>query len=168
VREVARRQGGRASKALAIDGFLAMPLQRPAGGKTADGKPYTYNANDASVGDLDGDGQYEIVLKWDPSASQDNCCAGHTGNVLLDAYHSTARCCGASPGPNIRAGAHYTQFQVADYDGDGKAEMIVKTADGTRDGTGKSSATPTPTGSAMAARSNRATAPARAVPGTAS
>ncbi|MBB3223505.1 rhamnogalacturonan lyase [Pseudoduganella umbonata] len=138
VREVVNGTEGAASKALAIDGFLTVPLRRPDGGKTADGKEYTYNANDASVADLDGDGQYEIVLKWDPSASQDNCCAGFTGNVLLDAYKLDGKLLWrVNLGPNIRAGAHYTQFQVADYDGDGKAELIVKTADGTRDGTGK-------------------------------
>ena len=35
-------------------------------------------------------------------------------------------------GRNIRAGAHYTQFIVYDFDGDGKAEMSVKTAPGTK------------------------------------
>ena len=35
-------------------------------------------------------------------------------------------------GPNIRSGAHYTQFMVYDFDGDGKAEMCVKTAPGTK------------------------------------
>jgi rhamnogalacturonan endolyase len=138
VREVSAGAEGTASKALAFDGYLTVPLQRPAGGKTADGKEYTYNANDASVADLDGDGQYEIVLKWDPTASQDNCCAGQTGRVLLDAYKLDGKLLWrVDLGPNIRAGAHYTQFQVADYDGDGKAEVIVKTADGTRDGAGK-------------------------------
>lgn len=136
--EVREAAGGAAGKALFVDGHLTLPLQRPAGGRTADGKDYTYTANDASVGDLDGDGQYEIVLKWEPTASQDNCCTGHTGIVLLDAYKlDGTRLWRISLGPNIRAGAHYTQFQVADYDGDGKAELIVKTADGTRDGAGK-------------------------------
>ncbi len=136
--EVRETAGGAASKALFIDGHLTLPLQRPAGGKTAYGKEYTYTANDASVGDLDGDGQYEIVLKWEPTESQDNCCTGHTGIVLLDAYKLDGTLLWRiSLGPNIRAGAHYTQFQVADYDGDGKAELIVKTADGTRDAAGK-------------------------------
>ena len=46
-----------------------------------DGESYTYTANDASVGDLDGDGQYEIVLKWDPTNAKDNSQSGYTGNV---------------------------------------------------------------------------------------
>ena len=39
-------------------------------------------------------------------------------------------------GTNIRAGAHYTQFLVYDFDGDGCAEVACKTAPGTKDGTG--------------------------------
>ncbi len=137
VREIRNGVEGQASPVLAFDGYLSVPLQRPPGGTTADGIDYTYSANDASVGDLDGDGRYEIVLKWEPGAAQDNCCAGHTGIVLLDAYRlDGTRLWRISLGPNIRAGAHYTQFQVADYDGDGKAELIVKTADGSRDGAG--------------------------------
>ena len=40
-------------------------------------------------------------------------------------------------GSNIRSGAHYTQFLVYDFDGDGKAEMICKTAPGSKDGAGR-------------------------------
>jgi rhamnogalacturonan endolyase len=117
--------------------YLDVPLQRPAGGTTPDGVSYTYNANDASVGDLDGDGQYEIVLKWDPSNSKDNSQDGYTGEVFVDAYKlNGTRLWRISMGKNIRAGAHYTQFMVYDLDGDGKAEVAMKTADGTKDGTG--------------------------------
>jgi rhamnogalacturonan endolyase len=117
--------------------YLSVPLQVPAGGTTPDGKPYTYNANDASVADLDGDGKYEIILKWDPSNSQDNSLAGYTGNVILDAYKMDGtRLWRIDLGQNIRAGAHYTQFMAYDLDGDGKAEIACKTADGTVDGKG--------------------------------
>jgi rhamnogalacturonan endolyase len=102
-----------------------------------DGSSCTYSANDASVGDLDGDGQYELVLKWDPSNSKDNSQSGYTGDVFLDAYKlDGTRLWRIDLGKNIRAGAHYTQFQVYDYDGDGKAELIVKTAPGTKDASG--------------------------------
>jgi hypothetical protein len=114
-----------------------VPIQVPAGGTTPDGVAYTYSANDASVGDLDGDGSYEIVLKWDPSNSKDNSQSGYTGNVFVDAYKlNGTRLWRIDLGRNIRAGAHYTQFQVYDYDGDGKAEVAMKTADGTKDGAG--------------------------------
>ncbi|WP_433019580.1 rhamnogalacturonan lyase [Kribbella sp. CA-294648] len=115
-----------------------VPIQQPAGGTTPSGERYTYVANDTSVGDLDGDGQYEIVLKWDPTNAKDNAQAGYTGNVYLDAYKlNGTRLWRIDLGRNIRAGAHYTQFQVFDYDGDGRAEVAVKTADGTRSGTGQ-------------------------------
>jgi hypothetical protein len=120
------------------DGFLDVPIQVPAGGTTPDGVSYTYSANDASVGDLDGDGQPEIVLKWDPSNAKDNSQSGYTGNVFVDAYRlGGTRLWRIDLGRNIRAGAHYTQFQVYDYNGDGRAEVVMKTADGTRSGTGQ-------------------------------
>jgi rhamnogalacturonan endolyase len=118
--------------------YLQVPIQAPAGGTTPDGVVYTYSANDASVGDLDGDGEYEIILKWDPSNSKDNSLSGYTGNVFIDAIKlNGTRLWRIDLGKNIRAGAHYTQFLVYDFDSDGKAEMACKTADGTIDGTGK-------------------------------
>jgi rhamnogalacturonan endolyase len=120
------------------DGYLSLPIQPPADGVTPSGEAYSYTANDASVGDLDGDGRYEIVLKWDPTNSKDNAFGGYTGDVFLDAYTLDGqRLWRIDLGRNIRAGAHYTQFQVFDYDGDGKAEIAVRTSDGTVDGTGK-------------------------------
>ncbi|WP_077610238.1 rhamnogalacturonan lyase [Clostridium sp. Marseille-P2415] len=117
--------------------YLQIPLQIPSGGTTPDGVSYTYNANDCSVGDLDGDGQYEIILKWDPSNAKDNSQSGYTGNVYLDAYKMNGtRLWRIDLGKNIRAGAHYTQFMVYDLDGDGKAEVACKTADGSKDGLG--------------------------------
>jgi hypothetical protein len=119
-------------------GSLDVPLQVPSGGTTPDGVSYTYSANDASVGDLDGDGQLEFVVKWDPSNSKDNSQSGYTGNVYVDAYKlNGTRLWRINLGRNIRAGAHYTQFQVYDYDGDGRAEVAMKTADGTVSGTGQ-------------------------------
>jgi len=118
--------------------YISIPLSVPAGGKTPGGEEYSYRANDASVGDLDGDGEYEIILKWDPTNSKDNSQKGYTGNVYLDAYKMNGKqLWRIDLGQNIRAGAHYTQFMVYDFDGDGKAEIICKTADGTTDGSGK-------------------------------
>ncbi|MFD0538508.1 rhamnogalacturonan lyase [Actinomadura luteofluorescens] len=111
------------------DGYLDVPIQPPGSG---------YSANDASVADLDGDGRLEFVLKWDPSDSKDNSQSGYTSDVYVDAYRlDGARLWRIDLGRNIRAGAHYTQFQAYDYDGDGRAEVAMKTADGTVDGTGK-------------------------------
>ena len=118
--------------------YLEIPLQVPANGTTPSGSSYSYSPNDASVGDLDGDGQYEIVLKWDPSNSQDNSKSGYTGNVYLDAYEFDGTLLWQIDlGINIRAGAHYTQFIVYDLDSDGKAEVACRTSDGTKDGLGE-------------------------------
>lgn len=118
-------------------GYKDVPLSPPAGGTTPDGVAYTYEANDASVGDLDGDGVLEFVLKWQPTNAKDNSQSGYTGNTIVDGVKlDGTRLFRVDLGRNIRSGAHYTQFQVYDYDGDGKAEVAMKTADGTVDGRG--------------------------------
>jgi hypothetical protein len=110
-----------------------LPLKRPADGVTPRGEAYTYSANDMSVGDLDGDGRYEYIVKWDPSNSKDVSQVGYTGNVYIDAYELDGTLLyRIDLGVNIRAGAHYTQFLVYDFDGDGRAEMMFKTAPGTK------------------------------------
>jgi len=119
-------------------GYINIPLNIPVGGVTPSGQEYSYHANDASVGDVDGDGEYEIILKWDPSNARDNAHDGYTGNVIFDCYKlSGEHLWRIDLGRNIRAGAHYTQFMVYDLDGDNKAEVVIKTGDGTVDGTGE-------------------------------
>lgn len=113
--------------------YLDIPLQKPADGVTPAGQAYTYSANDMSVGDVDGDGEYEYFVKWDPSNAHDNSHKGYTGNCFIDCYKLSGQLLWRlDMGVNIRAGAHYTQFMVYDFDGDGKAEMSVKTAPGTK------------------------------------
>jgi rhamnogalacturonan endolyase len=160
-----KKDGTFTLKANAPIGYLPIPIQKPEGGKVPvmqrlqprgdqnrqrergrrggfggwrDDGSYTYSANDASVGDVDGDGQYEIFLKWEPSNAHDNAHDGYTGPVLIDCYRlDGTRLWRIDLGKNIRAGAHYTQFMVYDFDGDGRAEMMCRTSDGTRDGIGK-------------------------------
>ena len=124
--------------------FLTLVLNRPATGNGGG----TYTPNDMSVGDVDGDGQYELFVKWDPSNSHDNSQSGKTDNVYIDCYKiangevSDDRLTNCQLlwridlGKNIRAGAHYTQFMVYDFDNDGKAAMMCKTATGSKDGQG--------------------------------
>lgn len=109
--------------------YKTLTLKRPAN---------NYTANDMSVGDVDGDGQYELFVKWDPNNSQDNSNGGYTDKVFIDCYRMDGTFLWRIDlGINIRAGAHYTQYQVFDYDGDGKCEIVCKTAPGTKDGKGK-------------------------------
>ena len=162
-------------------GYLPVAICKPEGGKVPvmqgqqrqgqqrqgrrgwgwrDTGEYSYTANDATVADVDGDGQYEIILKWEPTNAHDNSHDGYTGPTLLDCYKLFPNDTVGSQienrkseienrksvnsqllwridlGRNIRSGAHYTPFIVYDFDGDGRAELMVKTADGTRDGQG--------------------------------
>ena len=133
---VARLQGeeqDRSEEVTAWDNiYTTLKLDCPA--SQAD---YHYFPNDCSVADLDGDGQYEIVVKWDPSNNQDNSKSGKTGNVYLDAYKiDGTKLWRIDLGQNIRAGAHYTQFLVYDFNGDGRAEQVCKTSLGSMDGEG--------------------------------
>ncbi|MFC0877759.1 rhamnogalacturonan lyase [Saccharicrinis sp. FJH2] len=98
--------------------------------------PYRYSPNDASVADLDGDGQYELVIHM-TGRGHDNSHLGLTSDPIFQAYEMDGTLLWTiNLGKNIREGAHYTQFMVYDLDGDGKAEIAMKTADGTTDGTG--------------------------------
>ena len=118
-------------------GYHLLQLDRPASGSNQSGS-YSYSPNDCSVGDVDGDGQYELIVKWDPSNSKDNSQNGYTGNVFIDCYRllTGEKLWRIDLGVNIRAGAHYTQFLVYDFDNDGKAELICKTAPGSKDAAG--------------------------------
>ncbi|MXV17824.1 rhamnogalacturonan lyase [Hufsiella ginkgonis] len=110
-----------------VRSYLDIPIKTPAG----------FSPNDASVGDLDGDGEYEIILHQ-AGRGIDTPSPGISGIPLFQAYKMDGTLLWQiSLGKNIREGAHYTQFMVYDLDGDGIAEFACKTADGTIDGKGK-------------------------------
>lgn len=131
-------------------GYWDIPLNRPEGGETPSGA-YEYIPGDCMVADLDGDHEYEVVMKWDPcnagdhtnsetsgAGQKDNSQVSYTGPVLIDAYRMDGtQLWRINLGRNIRAGAHYTQLMVYDLDGDGRAEVACKTAPGTVDGKGQ-------------------------------
>jgi rhamnogalacturonan endolyase len=109
-----------------VQAYLSLPLKTPAG----------YTPNDVSTGDLDGDGEYEIILHQTGRA-RDNSQKGETDPAIFQAYKLDGKLLWEiNLGINIRDGAHYTQFMVYDLDGDGIAEFACKTADGTVDGKG--------------------------------
>ena len=110
-----------------IQQYINIPLKTPVG----------YAPNDASVGDLDGDGEYDLVLHQ-AGRSRDNSSNGFTDPPVFQAYKLDGTFLWEiNLGKNVREGAHYTQFMVYDLDGDGIAEFACKTADGTIDGVGK-------------------------------
>ncbi len=117
--------------------YKEIPLNKPDPVEGEDGETVTYHANDASVADLTGDGTLDIVQKWTPSNAKDNAHEGHTSDVLIDGYTIEGEhLWRINLGQNVRAGAHYTPFAVYDFDGDGIAELAVRTSDGATDGTG--------------------------------
>lgn len=138
------------------DYYKNIKLKRPAGGvypfreRTYDEEgnitgwteyidtPYSYHPYECSIGDVDDDGVYELFVEWNPTNSQDNSqLYGKTGNVFIDCYRMDGTMLWrVDLGVNIRAGEHYTQFLVYDFDGNGRAEMICKTAPGSIDGQG--------------------------------
>lgn len=131
MKEYERRRAER-EKQMAKDPRYAEYMRR-----MRDPQLYVYTPGDASTGDVDGDGEMEIILKWDPSNARDNAHDGYTGPVLVDCYKLNGQqLWRINLGRNIRAGAHYTQFMVYDLDGDGCSEIVMKTADGSIDGLG--------------------------------
>ena len=117
--------------------YKTLKVDRPAEAKTTAGQSYSYEPGDCAIADADGDGEYELLLKWRPSNHKDNGESGQTGIVYLDCYKfNGTKLWRVNLGKNIRSGEHYTQIIFYDLNGDGKAEMVCKTAPGSKDGTG--------------------------------
>ncbi|MCR5607337.1 MAG: rhamnogalacturonan lyase [Treponema sp.] len=112
--------------------YLPIKVQKPEDGVNAIGEKYSYSLNDATVGDLTGDGRYEIIVKWYPKNAIDSSQQALTAPTLFDAYTLDGKLLWRiDMGLNLTSGAHYNQISVADFDGDGKSEVFLKTADGT-------------------------------------
>ena len=138
-----------------LQDYLEIPLEKPIGyfvsGHAAEGADmeecfkitYTdYSPVDATAADLDGDGELEIIIFWTPANHQDPSQGGITAVTFIDAYKlDGTKLWGAGKfidlGPNIRSGPHYNTYVVYDFDGDGKAEIVHKTAPLTFDTAGR-------------------------------
>ena len=133
-------RGGRGRFRLPADSpeeYIEIKVDLPEDGITPAGDKYSYYPGDMSVGDVDGDGEYELVVLIEPDNRKDNSQDGYTGNVYIDCYKiSGERLWRIDLGKNLRAGAHYTGILVYDFDGDGSAEVVTRTCDGTTDAKG--------------------------------
>jgi hypothetical protein len=135
VSAVLKGKEGAQSAAVTVwsDQYKSIPVTAPPNGALGG----VYTASDGSPCDLDGDGQLDLVLKWDPSNSKDSASTGQSDDCIIDGIKfDGTRLWRIDVGKNIRAGAHDTQMSVYDFDGDGKCELAIKTAPGTKDGTG--------------------------------
>ena len=116
--------------------FLELSLYKPENQIMPDGTETFFTANDMAVGDVTGNGELDLIVKWGPSNQKDNAHGGFTGTTIIDAYEINPSNGAVNLlwridlGVNIRSGAHYTQFQVWDFNGDGHADIAMKTADG--------------------------------------
>lgn len=103
---------------------------------------YSFFPADCSTGDVDGDGEYEIIVKW-TSSEHDVGSPGdpaYSGTVHLAAYKLDGTKLWKNDialGKNVYSSAHTLQFLVYDFDGDGKSEVMCQTSLGSKDGQGK-------------------------------
>lgn len=124
--------------------YNTLKLDRPAD-VLFHGNTSNYTPNDCSVADVDNDGNLELLVKWEPSNPADNSQGGFTGPTFFDCYKiienggkmTAQKLWRIDMGHNIRSGPHYVPFLFYDFDGDGRAEFVVKTGPGTKDGAGK-------------------------------
>ena len=122
-------------------GYIPLKVEPPPAWKNPDepdSAPFPYKANDCSIGDLDGDGEFELIIKWD-ACGRDNSHFGRTAPVFYDGYdiYGCRRLWRLSSGKNVRSGPHYDNFIVFDFDGDGISEIAMRTSDGAVDGLGR-------------------------------
>ena len=118
--------------------FTKITIPRPAARMSKDGSlKGEYRPDDISVGDVDGDGDYELVVKWLPNNQRDPGEDGAASATYIDCYEMDGtQKWRIDVGDGVRSGHHTTQFLVYDFDGDGKAEVIFKTAPDSKDGLG--------------------------------
>ena len=97
----------------------------------------TYSPDDIQLGDLDGDGELELVVKREPYDGA-NMGVWFNGTTLLEAYKMDGTFLWRIDlGINIRSGSHYTSYVLYDFDGDGLCEIAFRSSEGTKFADGK-------------------------------
>ena len=119
--------------------YTTLKVNRPPATKDASGAlTGRYRPDEISIGDVDGDGEFELFIKWFPDNQRDSGKDGKASPTYLTCNKMDGtQLWRVNLGHNIRSGNHTMTFLVYDFDGDGKAEMICRTAAGSTDGTGK-------------------------------
>ncbi|MCR5723890.1 MAG: hypothetical protein K6G80_02235 [Treponema sp.] len=132
---------GQRAEAVAGKGanFIDIPVQKPPVAELPKDMViqwslnYDYVPEDTTIGDVDGDGEYEYIVRWEPTNGRDVSQRGYTGKVFFDCYKLDGTLLWRiDMGTNLRAGSHYNCFAAADVNQDGKAEFAVLTAPGTK------------------------------------
>ena len=136
--KVVSSKGGEAECKAWDNMFTKISIPRPAARKSITGNlTGRYRPDDISVGDVDGDGDYELIVKWFPDNQRDSGKDGIASATYIDCYEMDGtQKWRIDVGDGVRSGNHTTQFLVYDFDGDGKAEVIFKTAPDSKDGKG--------------------------------
>ena len=125
----------------ALDSGESLPFARTGAVETS--LSSEYHTQDMSIGDFDGDGEYEIVVKWraespDPMFSDPIYSPGFNLSApeYIDVYKLNGKLLmRVDMGYNVKSSNdHETMLHVQDFNGDGRAEIILKAAPGTRVG----------------------------------
>lgn len=156
VAPVVNGQEGEKCEAITVNNnsYFDIPLEKPADetveyvypytdseGNVSTQATYSFFPADCSTGDLDGDGEYEIIVKW-TSSERDVGSPGdpaYSGTVRFAAYNLDGTKLWDNDitlGKNVYSSAHTAQFLVYDFDSDGKSEMMVQTSLGSKDANG--------------------------------
>ncbi len=132
LKPAAQQTAGFASADPGNAGYLGIPVTQPPAGVSIGTTTKSYYMDQISAGDVDGDGQLEFVVKWETGAP-DVISQGYEAPVIYHCYSLDGKILWElNLGVNLRAGQHYLQPMLYDFDGDGKAEFMVKTAPGSK------------------------------------
>ncbi|MEN0072657.1 MAG: hypothetical protein AAGC63_16880, partial [Propionicimonas sp.] len=126
-----------------LDAGTSLPYAITDSGAIHTSQSSSYTTHDMTVGDFDGDGEYEIVVKW-RSTQQDPMYSepifGGSNTTTAPEYVDVYKLDGTllfrvDMGYNVRAANdHETMLFAEDFDGDGRSELMLKTGLGTRIG----------------------------------